>query len=182
MPGITTDDLIAAASSTRPDPATPPTSPLSRSSASPSSAASSTNTNAPRERPGQGQYPGSGTSQGIDIDGVKHPLALEEGSTENATLVTDLIPGLRERGLDVTKPILAVLDGSRVSRPKIGFGSSPARVLRASGGERVFVDQAAQDGLSADLPCIDVGHGAAGGVRFAVGDTLGDAWCGRAVL
>ena len=25
---------------------------------------------------------------GIDIDGVKHPLALVEGSTENATLVT----------------------------------------------------------------------------------------------
>jgi putative transposase len=23
---------------------------------------------------------------GIDIDGVKHPLAIEEGSTENATL------------------------------------------------------------------------------------------------
>jgi putative transposase len=50
---------------------------------------------------------------GIDIEGVKHPLAIEEGSTENATLVTDLITGLRERGLDVTKPILAVLDGSR---------------------------------------------------------------------
>jgi hypothetical protein len=50
---------------------------------------------------------------GIDIDGVKHPLALEEGSTENATLVTGLITGLRERGLDVTRPILAVLDGSK---------------------------------------------------------------------
>ena len=50
---------------------------------------------------------------GIGIDGVKHPLALEEGSTENATLVTDLITGLRERGLDVTRPILAVLDGAK---------------------------------------------------------------------
>jgi transposase-like protein len=50
---------------------------------------------------------------GIGIDGVKHPLAVEEGSTENATLVTDLITGLRERGLDVTKPVLAVLDGSK---------------------------------------------------------------------
>jgi putative transposase len=50
---------------------------------------------------------------GIDIDGVKHPLAVEEGSTENATLVTDLITGLRDRGLDVTKPILAVLDGAK---------------------------------------------------------------------
>ena len=50
---------------------------------------------------------------GIGIDGVKHPLAVEEGSTENATLVTGLITGLRERGLDVTSPVLAVLDGSK---------------------------------------------------------------------
>ena len=50
---------------------------------------------------------------GIDIDGVKHPLALAEGSTENTTLVRGLLVGLRERGLDVTKPILAVLDGAK---------------------------------------------------------------------
>jgi putative transposase len=50
---------------------------------------------------------------GIDIDGVKHPLGVEEGSTENATVVTDLITGLRDRGLDVTKPILALLDGAK---------------------------------------------------------------------
>jgi putative transposase len=53
---------------------------------------------------------------GIDIDGIKHPLSLVEGSTENATLVTELIVGLRERGLDVTRPILAVLDGSKALR------------------------------------------------------------------
>ena len=53
---------------------------------------------------------------GIDLQGNKHPLALVEGSTENATLTTDLLVGLRERGLDVTKPILAVLDGSKALR------------------------------------------------------------------
>jgi putative transposase len=53
---------------------------------------------------------------GIGIDGTKHPLSLVEGSTENATLVTELIVGLRERGLDVTKPILVVLDGSKALR------------------------------------------------------------------
>ena len=53
---------------------------------------------------------------GIDIEGTKHPLSLVEGSTENATLVTELIVGLRERGLDVTRPILAVLDGSKALR------------------------------------------------------------------
>ena len=29
---------------------------------------------------------------GIGIDGIKHPLAVEEGSTENATLVNGLVP------------------------------------------------------------------------------------------
>jgi len=53
---------------------------------------------------------------GITIDGTKVPLAIEEGSTENATLVTALIVGLRERGLDVTKPVLAVLDGAKALR------------------------------------------------------------------
>ncbi|MGV1050504.1 MAG: IS256 family transposase, partial [Solirubrobacterales bacterium] len=50
---------------------------------------------------------------GIDIDGTKHPLALVEGSTENTTVVRGLLVGLRERGLDVTRPILAVLDGAK---------------------------------------------------------------------
>jgi len=45
-----------------------------------------------------------------------HPLALVEGGAENATLVTELIVGLRERGLDVTRPVLAVLDGSKALR------------------------------------------------------------------
>jgi transposase-like protein len=53
---------------------------------------------------------------GIGIDGIKHPLSLVEGSTENTTLVTELIVGLRERGLDVTRPILVVLDGSKALR------------------------------------------------------------------
>lgn len=53
---------------------------------------------------------------GIDIDGTKHPLSLVEGSTENATLVRQLLVGLRERGLDVTRPILAVIDGAKALR------------------------------------------------------------------
>jgi putative transposase len=50
---------------------------------------------------------------GIDIDGTKHPLGLVEGSTENTTVVRSLLAGLRERGLETTKPILAVLDGAK---------------------------------------------------------------------
>jgi putative transposase len=53
---------------------------------------------------------------GIGIDGTKHPLALVEGATENATLTTDLLVALRERGLDVTRPILAVIDGAKALR------------------------------------------------------------------
>ncbi len=56
---------------------------------------------------------------GIGIDGVKHPLALVEGSTENATLVTELLVGLRERGLDVTRPMLVGLDGSKALRKAV---------------------------------------------------------------
>jgi len=50
---------------------------------------------------------------GVDAEGVKHPLAVVEGSTENTTLVRELLVGLRERGLDTTRPILAVLDGAK---------------------------------------------------------------------
>ena len=43
---------------------------------------------------------------GITIDGTKVPLALAEGATENATVVSDLLAGLRDRGLDTTRPLL----------------------------------------------------------------------------
>jgi transposase-like protein len=46
-------------------------------------------------------------------------LALVEGSTENATLVTDLLVGLRERGLDVTRPMLVGLDGAKALRKAV---------------------------------------------------------------
>jgi transposase-like protein len=55
----------------------------------------------------------------IGIDGVKHPLALVEGSTENATLVTEVLVDLRERGLDVTRPMLVGLDGSTALRKAV---------------------------------------------------------------
>ncbi|MGH3849257.1 MAG: IS256 family transposase, partial [Pseudonocardiaceae bacterium] len=56
---------------------------------------------------------------GIGIEGTKHPLALVEGSTENATLVTRLLVNLRERGLHVTRPILVGLDGSKALRKAV---------------------------------------------------------------
>jgi putative transposase len=56
---------------------------------------------------------------GIDIDGTKHPLAVVEGDTENATLVTELLVGLRDRGLDVTRPVLCVLDGAKALKAAV---------------------------------------------------------------
>jgi transposase-like protein len=58
-------------------------------------------------------------AMGIGIDGIKHPLALVEGSTENATLVTELLVDLRERGLDVTRPMLVGIDGSKALRKAV---------------------------------------------------------------
>ena len=54
-------------------------------------------------------------AMGIAVEGSKHPVGVVEGSTENATLVTELIVDLRE-GLDVTKPILVVIDGCKALR------------------------------------------------------------------
>ncbi|MBA3801200.1 MAG: IS256 family transposase [Geodermatophilaceae bacterium] len=56
---------------------------------------------------------------GIGIDGTKHPLALVEGSTENTTTVTDLLVGLRERGLDTTRPIFVGIDGAKALKAAV---------------------------------------------------------------
>jgi transposase-like protein len=53
---------------------------------------------------------------GITLDGTKVPLALAEGATENATVVTEVLAGLRDRGLEVTRPILVVIDGAKALR------------------------------------------------------------------
>jgi len=50
---------------------------------------------------------------GIGIDATKHPLGLGEGSTENTGVVTDLLTGLRDRGLDTTRAIFVGIDGGK---------------------------------------------------------------------
>jgi hypothetical protein len=62
---------------------------------------------------------------GIDTDGVKHPLGLWDGSTENATVATTLLANLVERGLDVEQGVLVVLDGAKALRKAVRdvFGS-----------------------------------------------------------
>jgi putative transposase len=134
---------------------------------------------------------------GIGIDGTKHPLSLVEGSTENATLVTDLIVGLRERGLDVTRPILVVIDGSKAlrravlnvfDRPVIGRcqlhkirnvqdrlpdklrSVVAARMRRAYHADSALAAQAELTALAAEL---DRTHpGAAASLREGMAETL----------
>jgi transposase-like protein len=56
---------------------------------------------------------------GITTDGVKVPLGLWEGSTENATLARSLLADLVDRGLDPSQAILFVLDGGKALRRAI---------------------------------------------------------------
>ena len=53
---------------------------------------------------------------GISTEGVKIPLGLWEGSTENATLVSMLLADLVDRGLDPSQAILFVVDGGKALR------------------------------------------------------------------
>jgi putative transposase len=56
---------------------------------------------------------------GITTQGVKVPLGLWEGSTENATVATNLLSDLVDRGLDPEQGILFVIDGARALRKAI---------------------------------------------------------------
>src|SRR3712207_2171190 len=68
---------------------------------------------------------------GIDTDGIKHPLGLWDGSTENATVATTLLANLVERGLDVEHGVLVVLDGAKALPRPSATCSGPTR--RSSG-------------------------------------------------
>jgi transposase-like protein len=56
---------------------------------------------------------------GITTDGVKVPLGLWEGSTENAAVATALLSDLVGRGLDVEQGVLCVLDGAKALRKAV---------------------------------------------------------------
>jgi putative transposase len=66
---------------------------------------------------------------GITTDGVKIPLGLYEGSTENATVATALLSDLVDRGLDPEQAILFVTDGGKAIR----------RAIKDVFGERALV-------------------------------------------
>jgi putative transposase len=66
---------------------------------------------------------------GITTEGVKVPLGLWEGSTENATVATAMLSDLVERGLDPKQGMLFLIDGSKALRKAIRdvFGEAPVQ-------------------------------------------------------
>ena len=66
---------------------------------------------------------------GVTTDGVKIPLGLWEGSTENATVATALLSDLVERGLDPEQGMLFVIDGAKALSKAIRsvFGEAPVQ-------------------------------------------------------
>ena len=71
---------------------------------------------------------------GVDPTGQKHVLGLREGSSENTTVVTELLNDLVRRGLDAHRRRLFVIDGSKALRAAIDavFGAgNPVQRCRA---------------------------------------------------
>jgi transposase-like protein len=68
---------------------------------------------------------------GVTDDGVKVPLGVVEGSTENATVCTRLVTDLADRGLDADRGVLFVIDG----------GKTLAKAIRATFGPKALIQR-----------------------------------------
>lgn len=67
---------------------------------------------------------------GITADGVKIPLGLWDGSTENSTVAKELLSNLVARGLDLGQGVLCVIDGAKALRKAIDEVLGPVPVQR----------------------------------------------------
>ncbi len=68
---------------------------------------------------------------GVTIDGTKTPLGIWAGSTENTTVVTELLSTLVARGLRVEQSMLFVIDGGKAIR----------KALRDVFGDRAIIQR-----------------------------------------
>jgi len=66
---------------------------------------------------------------GVSTDGVKVPLGLWDGSTENKRVCVELLADLVDRGLDCDQGVLVVLDGAKALRAAVDavFGHVPVQ-------------------------------------------------------
>ena len=67
---------------------------------------------------------------GVSTEGVKIPLGLWDGSTENKTVTVHLLADLVERGLDLEQGVLVVLDGGKALRAAVNEVFGPVPVQR----------------------------------------------------
>jgi transposase-like protein len=67
---------------------------------------------------------------GIDSDGVKHPLGLREGTTENTGVAKALLADLIERGLPSDRALLFVIDGAKALRKAIAVTFAAAALVQ----------------------------------------------------
>jgi putative transposase len=67
---------------------------------------------------------------GVTTDGIKVPLGLWDGSTENRTVTAHLLADLVHRGLDVEQGVLVVIDGSKALRAAVREVFGPVAVQR----------------------------------------------------
>ena len=68
---------------------------------------------------------------GITTDGIKVPLSLREGSTENATVTSALLADLVDRGLRLSEAQLYVLDGAKALRKAVRDVAGPKALVEA---------------------------------------------------
>lgn len=71
---------------------------------------------------------------GVDSAGVKHPLGLWEGTTESKAVCKALLGNLQDRGLDVDKPVLFVIDGGKGIRSAIKAVYGEGAPIQRCGG------------------------------------------------
>ncbi|HEX5923320.1 MAG TPA: IS256 family transposase [Baekduia sp.] len=122
---------------------------------------------------------------GVTTDGIKVPLGLWDGSTENKTVAAHLLSDLVQRGLDVEQGVLVVLDGSKALRAAVREVFGPVPVQRLPERDRPVVkarlrqawasdDHAlALDGLRVLASELERSHpGAAASLREGLEETL----------
>ncbi len=69
---------------------------------------------------------------GVTTDGVKVPLGLWDGSTENKRVCVELLADLVDRGLDCDQGVLVVLDGGKALRAAVDAVFGPVPVQRCA--------------------------------------------------
>jgi putative transposase len=96
---------------------------------------------------------------GITTDGVKVPLGLWDGSTENKRVCVELLANLVDRGLDCEQGVLVVLDGGKALRAAVDavFGHVPVQRCIATRNETCSTTSPNATGLASSAGCAQPG-------------------------